>query len=176
MYMANQAAKKRRDENVRHIRFLQRLILASNAIYVLVRLLILHSSFSWKHWIGLFFTSGAYKLTYDQLAGMAKPTFDDNGELIDGGFDMSGGGLCSYLHDVLYITVFVQLASILSDKFWFVYLVIPIFALYKLWQLVLYPFIFQSSSEDAEDEKTKRKKEKMERKAGRAKFVRSRNR
>eukprot|EP00250_Pteridium_aquilinum_P029110 c3852_g1_i1 orf=176-700(+) len=174
--MANQAAKKRRDENVRHIRFLQRLILASNAIFVVVRLLILHSSFTWKHWIGLLVTSGAYKLIYDQLAGMAKATFDENGELVDGGFDMTQGGLCSYLHDVLYITVFVQLTSIVSDKFWFVYLVIPIFALYKLWKLVLHPYIFQSSSEEAEDEKAKRKREKMERKAARPKFAKSRNR
>lgn len=126
--------------------------------------------------MGLSATSGAYKLLYDQLAGMAKATYDDSGELIDGGFDMNGGGLCSYLHDVLYITIFVQLASIISDKFWLVYLVIPIFALYKLWQLVLYPFFFQSSVEDVEDEKAKRKREKMERKAGRAKFLRTRNR
>lgn len=126
--------------------------------------------------MGLSATSGAYKLLYDQLAGMAKATYDDSGELIDGGFDMNGGGLCSYLHDVLYITIFVQLASIISDKFWLVYLVIPIFALYKLWQLVLYPFFFQSSVEDVEDEKAKRKREKMERKAGRTKFLRTRNR
>ncbi|KAH7387297.1 hypothetical protein KP509_16G015500 [Ceratopteris richardii] len=122
--MANQSAKKRRDENERHIRFLQRLILASNAFYILVRILILHSCFSWKHGIGLLVTSGAYKLTYDQLAKMAKPSYDEDGELIDGGYDMTGGGISSYLHDILYITVFVQLTSILSDKFWLVYLVV----------------------------------------------------
>ncbi|KAI5066935.1 hypothetical protein GOP47_0017463 [Adiantum capillus-veneris] len=114
---------------------------------------------------------------YDQLAKMAKASYDESGELIDGGFDMSGGGLASYLHDVLYITMFVQLSSILSDKFWFVYLVIPAFAFYKLWQLVLYPYIFQSSSEDdTEDAKARKKREKMEKKAGRTKFVKTRNR
>ncbi|MCO5558395.1 hypothetical protein L7F22_011976 [Adiantum nelumboides] len=107
---------------------------------------------------------------------MAKASYDESGELIDGGFDMSGEGLVSYLHDVLYITVFVQISSILSDKLWLVYLVIPIFALYKLWQLVLYPYIFQSSSEDTEDAKARKKREKMERKSGRAKFVKTRNR
>lgn len=107
---------------------------------------------------------------------MAKPTYDGNGELIDGGFNMNEGGLCGYIHDILYITAFVQLTSIMSDKFWFVYLVIPVFAFYKLWQLVLYPFFFQSSPEGMEDEKAKRKREKMEKKAGRTKFVRTRNR
>ncbi|MCO5570864.1 hypothetical protein L7F22_024593 [Adiantum nelumboides] len=127
--MANQAAKKRRDENARHIRFLQRLIIASNAVYIVVRILLFYSSFSWKHWIGFLATSGAYKITYDQLAKMAKASYDESGELIDGGFDMSGG-LVSYLHDVLYITVFVQLSSILSDKFWLVYLVVRLFNIY----------------------------------------------
>lgn len=108
---------------------------------------------------------------------MAKPSYHETGELIDGGFNMNEGGLCGYIHDILYITVFVQLASIISDKFWYAYLVIPMFACYKLWQLVLYPFIFQkSSTEDLEDDKAKQKRGKMEKKAGRAKFARMRNR
>jgi hypothetical protein len=31
---------------------------------------------------------------------------------------------CRYLHDVIYITLFVQLASIISGKFWWTYLVV----------------------------------------------------
>jgi hypothetical protein len=31
---------------------------------------------------------------------------------------------CSYLHDVIYITSFVQLMSIISGKFWYTYLVV----------------------------------------------------
>lgn len=31
---------------------------------------------------------------------------------------------CSYLHDVIYITAFVQIASIISGKFWWTYLVV----------------------------------------------------
>ncbi|THG03694.1 hypothetical protein TEA_018366 [Camellia sinensis var. sinensis] len=37
-----------------------------------------------------------------------------------------------YLHDVIYITGFVQLTTIISEKFWYIYLVIPAFATYKL--------------------------------------------
>uniref|UniRef100_A0A9I9EFF7 Uncharacterized protein n=1 Tax=Cucumis melo TaxID=3656 RepID=A0A9I9EFF7_CUCME len=48
---------------------------------------------------------------------MATPTYGDDGELLDGGFDMSTGGICSYMHDVIYITSFVQISSILSGKF-----------------------------------------------------------
>jgi hypothetical protein len=55
---------------------------------------IMHSSFTWKHWIGLMVTSAGYFLPYKQLASMAKPVYSDNGELLDGGFDLSTGGVC----------------------------------------------------------------------------------
>jgi hypothetical protein len=174
--MANQGAKKRKEENEKHMRMLWNLILICNAIYVVLRLGVRYRSVSWKHGLGLCVTSAAYKLVYDQLAAMAKPSYDTiTGELTDGGFDMSTGGLCSYLHDILYITAFVQIASILSDKFWFAYLVIPIFAFYKLWELLLYPFFFQRAKDDVPmDEKERKKMEKMERKANRPKFARTR--
>lgn len=42
-------------------------------------------------------TSFAYVIPYKQLASMAKPAYSDNGELLDGGFDMSTGGVCGYV-------------------------------------------------------------------------------
>ncbi|KAG2315966.1 hypothetical protein Bca52824_019088 [Brassica carinata] len=74
--------------------------------------------------VGLVVTSIGYGVPYKFLDGMVKPSVSDDGELIDGGFDMSTGGICGYLHDVLYITCFVQLASIISVKFWYTYLVV----------------------------------------------------
>lgn len=68
-------------------------------IYVLVRMIIFHSTFTWKHWIGLLVTSVAYIVPYLQLANMAKPTFSDDGELLDGGYDMTTGGVCGYTSD-----------------------------------------------------------------------------
>lgn len=72
-------------------------------IYILVRVLIFHSSFTWKHWIGLFATSAAYALPYLQLSNMAQPSYDENRELLDGGFDMSTGGICGYVLMVSFI-------------------------------------------------------------------------
>ncbi|XP_078439395.1 transmembrane protein (DUF788) [Wolffia australiana] len=172
--MANQGAKKRRDENKQHMTKLFRLIIASNVIYVVVRLLIFNSSISWKHWFGLIVTTAAYLLPYQQLSKMAKPSYSEDGELLDGGFNMGSDGICGYLHDVIYITVFVQLASIVSEKFWYTYLVIPAFGAYKISGL-LKAFLPGSQGDD-EDEKTRKKREKMERKASRAKLIRTRNR
>lgn len=95
--MANQGAKKRKDENKRHITMLLRLIIICNAVYILVRVLILHSSFTWKHVLGLLATSAAYGFPYLQLSNMAQPSYDENGDLFDGGFDMSTGGVCGSL-------------------------------------------------------------------------------
>ena len=39
----------------------------------------------------------AYFIPYQQLAQMAKPAYADGGELFDGGFDMSTGGICGYV-------------------------------------------------------------------------------
>ncbi|KAL2481070.1 Protein of unknown function (DUF788) [Abeliophyllum distichum] len=173
--MANQGAKKRKEENTRHMRNLLRLILASNVIYLVIRVGIFHSSFTWKHWAGLILTSLAYVIPYKQLSAMAKPSYSDDGDLLDGGFDMSTGGICGYLHDIIYITCFVQGSSIISEKFWYIYLVIPGFAAYQLWGLVK-GFLPHGSEGAEEDEKTRKKREKMERKASRTKIVRTRTR
>lgn len=173
--MANQGAKKRKEENARHMANLRRLIIACNAIYILVRMLIFLSSFTWKHWIGLIVTSAVYFIPYNQLAKMANPSYGDDGELLDGGFDMSTGGICGYLHDVIYITSFVQIMSILSGKFWYTYLVIPAFGVYKCSGLIR-GFLSQGSEDEPEDDKTRKKREKMEKKASRVKFVKTKNR
>ncbi|CAA0820001.1 Protein of unknown function (DUF788 [Striga hermonthica] len=173
--MANQGAKKRKEENARHMKNLLRLIIASNAIYLVIRIGVFYSSFTWKHLVGLILTSLAYFIPYQQLNSMAMPTFSDDGELLDGGFDMSTGGICGYLHDVIYITLFVQLSSIISEKFWYIYLVIPGFAAYQLFGLVK-GFLSHSSEGAEEDEKTRKKREKMEKRASRTKFVKARTR
>ncbi|KAL9228362.1 hypothetical protein vseg_003951 [Gypsophila vaccaria] len=173
--MANQGAKKRKEENARHISNLLRVIIACNVVYILVRMIIYRSSFTWKHWIGLIMTSLAYTIPYKQLASMAKPAYTDSGELMDGGFDMSTGGVCGYLHDLIYITCFVQIASLISEKFWYTYLVIPGFAAYKASGFIK-GFLSHDSEGMEEDEKTRKKREKLERKASRPKFGKTRTR
>ncbi|KAJ4972451.1 hypothetical protein NE237_005625 [Protea cynaroides] len=116
----------------------------------------------------------AYVIPYQQLEKMAQPSYGDDGELLDGGFDMSTSGVCSYIHDVIYITSFVQLMSIISGKFWYTYLLIPAFAGYKLFG-VTRGFMSQGSEGTMEDEKSRKKREKMEKKASRGKFVKARS-
>ncbi|KAG0560657.1 hypothetical protein M758_9G002400 [Ceratodon purpureus] len=169
--MANKGAKKRKEENEKHMAFLRNVILISNVIYVVLRFGLRFRSLWWFHGVMFIFTSVIYKLVYDQLAGMAKPEIDEaTGEILDGGFDMKTGGLCSYMHDLLYITSFLQVASILSDKFWWLYLVIPGFGIYKVWPYFYSAFLKPSEPEGPMDEREKKRLEKAERRANRPKF------
>lgn len=45
----------------------------------------------------------AYIIPYQQLASMANPAYTDDGELLDGGFDMSTGGICGYVSLMFFI-------------------------------------------------------------------------
>uniref|UniRef100_A0A0D9VJ91 Transmembrane protein 208 n=1 Tax=Leersia perrieri TaxID=77586 RepID=A0A0D9VJ91_9ORYZ len=174
--MAKQGVKKTRDANKKQMELLLRLILAANVIYIIVRLAVMHSSFTWKHWIGLAVTSAAYFLPYKQLANMSEPEYSDNGELINAGYDLNAGGMSEYLQDVIYITLFVQLTSIISDKFWWTYIVIPAYGGYKISGLLRGTFFGGSSEGEEEDEKTRKKREKMEKKASRGKMIKTRTR
>ncbi|KAL2603171.1 hypothetical protein R1flu_025951 [Riccia fluitans] len=157
--MANAGAKKRREENLKHMRFLQILVLAANGVYILGRVVIFSSSVTWKHYVGMMLTSGAYQLSYNWIKDLSLPTYDDKGDLTDGGYDLKTPGLCSYLHDLLYITAFVQFGSLISDKVWYTYLLIPAFGLYKLWTELLYPYFFLSQKAEPEDEVSRKEGE-----------------
>ena len=56
--------------------------------------------------------------------GDAEPTYGPSGELVDGGADLSMGGMCSYYHDLIYLAAIVQVASIVSDRIWWSFLVV----------------------------------------------------
>ncbi|XP_022863126.1 uncharacterized protein LOC111383283 isoform X1 [Olea europaea var. sylvestris] len=90
-------------------------------------------------------------------------------------WNLNSGSICGYLHDIIYITCFVQVTSIISEKFWYLYLVIPGFAAYQLFGLVK-GFLPHGSDGAEEDEKTRKKREKMGRKASRTKMVKTRTR
>ncbi|XAR66712.1 hypothetical protein NMG60_11013027 [Bertholletia excelsa] len=130
--MANLVADMRKEKNDLFLRRVLYFIIASNVIYLVVRAGIFHSTFKKKDWLSFMLTFFAYIIPYLQLAVMAKPMYSENDELLDGGIDLTAGGAARYLHDIIYMTGFVQLASIISEKSWYMYLVVPAFGIYKL--------------------------------------------
>ena len=53
---------------------------------------------------------------------LTEPTYAGNGEIEDGGANLSLGGVTGYYHDLIYLAVFVQLTSLISKYFWLVFL------------------------------------------------------
>lgn len=90
----------------------------------------------------------------------AKPTYDENGELSDGGADLSMKGLCEYCFDIHYVSAFVQITSAFVSSWFFlvrwhhketnfskIWLIVLAFVLYKLWINFGAPFFFQEPDE-----------------------------
>ncbi|KAJ9529029.1 hypothetical protein QJQ45_007105 [Haematococcus lacustris] len=146
--MAGQGAKKRIEENKRRLRLL--------IIWLAVGL-------------------AAQVLNLASISALAAPVYDpSSGELLDGGADLDMKGFCGYYHDVLYITVIVQVLSAVSPWFWYLYLVVPGYAGYKAAQFG-WPYVkdyFNGSSRQGMtmDEATRRRMEKSEKRSERRKM------
>eukprot|EP00871_Galdieria_phlegrea_P000413 jgi/Galph1/1372/GphlegSOOS_G6121.1 len=62
-----------------------------------------------------------------KVASLRAPTHLANekiGELLDGGYDILGKGWVEYCHDIIYICCFAQFLCTLSNKFWFILLLV----------------------------------------------------
>mmetsp|Transcript_35604 Transcript_35604/g.42880 ORF Transcript_35604/g.42880 Transcript_35604/m.42880 type:complete len:189 (+) Transcript_35604:202-768(+) len=174
--MAKQGAKKLIESNKKHLQKLQIAIAVSLGLYAVIRLHLFKASTSWWHYFGFFCSSGTALFFYWLLSLMAKATYGSQGEVLDGGLDLTvSTGFATYYHDLIYITIFVQvMSSLVSDWFWLVYSVVPMFCIFRLWTDVISPYIFTPQpGEDGygdgvpenETKAERKKREKMERKA-----------
>ncbi|GAX83458.1 hypothetical protein CEUSTIGMA_g10883.t1 [Chlamydomonas eustigma] len=171
--MAGAGAKKRLEENKQHVKILSIIVGAGIATYFILRLVIFGGIMSWRHLTGFVMTSAVNWFTFSSIKSFAAATYGPNGDLIDGGADLNMKGMCAYYHDLLYITSFVQVGVSFSTWFWYVYLVVPLYTLYKLSDLIIIPWIKSLSSSSGQgqeggvDEATRRKMERTEKRAQR---------
>ncbi|EMG46838.1 ENV10 SRP-independent targeting protein 2 [Candida maltosa Xu316] len=136
--MASASAKK---QAVSNTTMLNQLSLISSIINLLtiLSIFVIHRPASFKPW--LFFSLPSFVLHYS-LEKCGRPKY--NGKtLISSGDDIRlPGSLFEYYFDVIYLTWFFDILMILtgSNKVWYLYLVIPGFAIYKLSNIIL-PFL-----------------------------------
>ena len=130
--MAGAGAKKRVETNRQRLQNLRYALIVGMATFVIVRSILFSASTSRWHWIGFVLTSLVAYMTYSGIAGFAAPIYDSSGELVDGGADLSMKGMCGYYHDLLYITIFVQITASFTKWGWYTYLLIPSYGLWKL--------------------------------------------
>ncbi|KAJ0056470.1 hypothetical protein NL108_008052, partial [Boleophthalmus pectinirostris] len=93
------------------------------AIYAVVNLLIFYSSSSFWTWLLLAFALAVYIGSYRSMSSMAKPVFAEDGSLLDGGIDLNmEQGMAEHLKDVILLTAIVQVLSVISSYFWYLWL------------------------------------------------------
>ncbi|SCV72110.1 BQ2448_4804 [Microbotryum intermedium] len=89
----------------------------------------------WKHIFYFFTTDSIALILWYQLEGMARRKDD-----------IRSPGMAAYMFDIIYVTLFVHATTtLISRKFWALYLSIPLYALYRLYSFAS-PYIFPSKS------------------------------
>jgi hypothetical protein len=163
--MANQGAKKRSEENKKKLTALQYALLISLGLFLFIRLIWQRSTTGIWHYAGFSLVAGSSWFCYSGLRYMAAPVYSSNGELIDGGADLSMGGVCGYYHDWIYISCFVMFTASFSNWFWWTFILVPVYGGYMLWVKVLHPYFMAPREEETMDEATRKKLEKQQRRA-----------
>nr|CAD7429937.1 unnamed protein product [Timema monikensis] len=172
------------DENIATLNFYRNMVFIANGIYLIV-MCVISDSFSWQTIVmeplqSLFlfifvkvmglFSAAAYISSYQFMAFMAKPTYNDSGQILDSGVDLNmEGGIAEHVKDLIILTTGCQLLSLFSNYFWFLWLLVSVF-LYRnapirgfwlLWSNILGPWFFQK--QQAQPEVDEKKQRKMER-------------
>lgn len=122
----------------------------------------------------LFCSLPAFLLQF-QLERMGRPKYDAKGVLVTAGDDLAQAGLTEWFHDVLYLTWACDLLAPItgSNKVWYLYLLIPTYASYKIYTLFIAGKggLFNSAKQANAVPVQSKRQEKMERKANRVKYA-----
>ncbi|OSC98742.1 DUF788-domain-containing protein [Trametes coccinea BRFM310] len=148
--MANASAKRTAQQNAEAIKNLRLGLLVSGALSVILRLLFRRSSLSPTHlsfWIYAFSLVPSIFLSR-YLERIGSPRRDPTtGTLISAGEDLSRPGIIEWCFDVIYITWACQIGSgAFGQWVWWLYLIIPLYATFKLWTGVISPMFFGRSA------------------------------
>lgn len=99
----------------------------------------------------------------------AAPHYSSTGELLFSGADLKTGGVLSYYHDVLYVTLFSQSLGSFFNYGWLFMISIPVYAIYALVVNVLIPaWSSNDVASPPESEADRKRQEKHARQAARA--------
>ncbi|KIK65518.1 hypothetical protein GYMLUDRAFT_38989 [Collybiopsis luxurians FD-317 M1] len=158
--MANASAKRIASQNEATVKNIRLGLILPTVISLLLRLLFRRDSLppsrgSLALYLGTFFPA-FFLSNYLIKIGTTRrdPT---TGTLISYGEDLNQPGLTEWAFDVLYITWACQVGSgAFGEWFWWLYMVIPLYAIFKLWTSVISPFVLgRGSSTPQPDPSTK---------------------
>ena len=169
--MANSSAKKLYKSNQQRLKALAAAIVVTNLLFAIIRGGFFYTYFDRFYIIITCFLAFIYSLSFYVIWVSARPTFSDSGALIDAGNDITQGGVLEYVHDLIYISLFVQLGLIFTKWASLIFLTIPLYVGYLAFGFGFSPFGSEdnnTSSEDTVDQLaglSRREKRKAERQA-----------
>ncbi|PIL36825.1 hypothetical protein GSI_00515 [Ganoderma sinense ZZ0214-1] len=147
--MANASAKRTVQQNADTIKNLRLGLLGSCALSLLLRLLFHRAALrptTLAFWVyALSLVPSVFLSRYLERIGSPRrdPT---TGALISAGEDLSRPGVVEWCFDVVYITWACQVGSgAFGTWVWCLYLIIPLYAVFKLWSGVISPYFLGRS-------------------------------
>ncbi|KAH7916775.1 hypothetical protein BJ138DRAFT_1139120 [Hygrophoropsis aurantiaca] len=151
--MAKGAAKRIAGQNEQTIKMLKMGMLVPTVLSLLLRLLFRRGSLppstgSLVIYVLTYFPA-LFLSQYLQKMGTSRrdPT---TGTLISSGEDLSQPGVTEWCFDILYVTWACQIGSgAFGEWFWWLYLIIPLYAGFKVWTNLISPMMGRSSAAGA---------------------------
>eukprot|EP00993_Chasmostoma_nieuportense_P004636 NODE_5294_length_673_cov_145.934066_g5131_i0.p1 GENE.NODE_5294_length_673_cov_145.934066_g5131_i0~~NODE_5294_length_673_cov_145.934066_g5131_i0.p1 ORF type:complete len:180 (-),score=30.55 NODE_5294_length_673_cov_145.934066_g5131_i0:82-621(-) len=169
--MAKDTAKKAHKSNQSRLQSYFIISLVINVIYFVWRIWWLNDSFFFLNGVGFLLLIGGELFALKGLISYAAPQYDSDGRIDSCNDLLNIEGMTSYLQDVLWISWFVQLTTLLSKWFWLVYLVIPCYGLHLGYTSILRPLMLMRSASamgPPEEQKLSKRQEKLEKRRQKA--------
>jgi hypothetical protein len=148
-------------ENESTIKYYMYVFGISNGAYFLLRFL-----FFWETFTALYMTLFGVTLSlsggaYYFISYMGRPLRDETGAVIGAGTDLNmPGHISEYAKDIILFTAIVYALAAISDYFWFLLIVAPLYVFFLLWKNVLGPWFFAPAPEQEPEQDQKKVKEK----------------
>ncbi|KAL1432554.1 hypothetical protein MTO96_013304 [Rhipicephalus appendiculatus] len=153
------------EENKQTIKFYSIMSVAALIVHLIAHMVLWRDSITLSYTLLFFFSMLVYGGCIQTMRYMARASYSETGQLLDGGLDlnMAQAGMGEHLKDLIILTACIQTLSLASTYVWFLWLVAPAYAFYLLWVNVLGPWVFQPAPPEVDDKKQK----KLERKSRR---------
>lgn len=148
------------EDNKQTIKFYTYMGGGASAIYFITSYFFFWENFGLQSMFMPVVAAAVYIGSVQFLTHMAKASYSETGQLLDGGLDLNmESGVAEHVKDLTILTAICQVLSLISNYFWMLWLLAPARAAYMLWVNILGPWFFQSAPEVSE-----KKQKKMERK------------
>jgi hypothetical protein len=148
----NKKGQKQIDkENITTLAFYRNVSLLASGIYFAFTITLF--DINWKCYFAMGLPGLVYLACYKFMSYM-----------VDGGMDLTmEGGMGEHAKDLVLVTAIIQLLSLISHYFWWLWLVVPMWALYMLWVNILAPWFFAEPPPEMDEKKQKKMERKMKR-------------